>query len=111
MFNTFDIPSSPVSVFVADVIYGRPEMTINPGLFGEALLNFGTYYNLALLPLVFYFVLIAVCSSQMKKSAFSTMLLAASSFLIWRGQFESCVYLTLPVLFNLIFNNTKRNQT
>jgi hypothetical protein len=111
MFNAFDIPSSPVSVFVADVVYDRPEMTINPGMFGEALVNFGIYYCLALLPLGLYFFYISVCSFHMKKSAFSIMLLAASSFLIWRGQFESCIYITLPVFLNMIFDNSKRNKT
>lgn len=109
MLNFFDLRSSPVSVFVADVIYGRPEMTINPGMFGEALVNFGIYYYLALLPICFYFIFMVICSLQMGKSAFSTMLLSASSFLIWRGQFESCVYLIIPVFLNLIFDNSKRN--
>lgn len=99
--SLFFDPKPPVSVFTANIIYGIPamDMTINPGIFGEAIINFGQ--QLAAISFVFlaiYLVYIKYVNEITFPSYIAISQLMGSLFLIWRGQFEQCFYLALPPL-------------
>jgi hypothetical protein len=99
----FQVPP-PASVFVADKIYSVDGMTINPGLLGESFINFGPdFYFLALFPLFLFFIFNKYVSSRLPPTCIGEGIFCFSFFLIWRGQFENCFYLTVPCFLVLIF--------
>jgi hypothetical protein len=103
MLSLLELQAPPTAILVANNIYGLDNMSINPGLFGEVFLNFGSFFILFIPFLFLYLSLISFLLNFSAKSYIAISYLSSSLFLLWRGQWESNVYLIFTVFLAYIF--------